>query len=959
MLKRELSRRTFVKIGAAASATTAVLGVNSGALGGLSEASAADQPVDAGDVQKIRSECRACGKMECATWVWVKNGRVIKITGDETSVASRGNLCSKGRAAIQALYHPDRLKYPMKRTRPKGEDPGWVRISWDEAFELGAKGFNTIREKYGPHAIKIMHGTSRITTYGAMAIQPIFGTANAGCTAGQVCKGPRVASAGIFCFPGAHWQAMNDGVKCFFQWGSNTEVSNYDTAGRVAVEERFKAEKSILIGPRAQNLGKEADLWLPVRPGTDDAIASALLNVIISEKRYDKLFVQRWTNGPFLYAAELEPSGFTWVSPYDMGAYPLNIKTRLIKESDLIEGGSPEKFAVMDQKAGKITYFDSKSGLWEGETFRKPTKTTMVANGVLPEDPGFDPDIDPALEGEFQLVLKDGKTVRAVPAFQLFAARVSEWTPEKAGEHCWVDPEKIVEVARAYGAAPGLGGIEYNLATEHQANSIQTTRGILTLSALMNNLDTPGGNRGGEANYYLYNSFFLYCVPWAKVMGPGMPVEEANKVAGFEKFPLMPWFQTMGGAAHHHDHTTATDMILTGKPYPIRGMLSCTGNHAHSANATKNWEAYKTLDFYWGAELWFSPLIELADVVVPAKHFLELSCLRFSQGASSSLGVQRAIVKPLAEARWDSHAIQSGLCKAMGLPWWPSKKEDAPPFWPDEWLVDWPTEEQMLDSEVLPMIRGFADPSPDGNKLRVKSFEDLAQQYQEHGCWDLKEITPYGYYKRYMWGEMRVGKVPGFPTPTGKFELFSTILESYHPGEELPVVREPLESPYSTPEVYKEYPFILTSGRRIPVYFHNEHRQLPWCREQWPVPRFHINPEDAEKLGIKQGDWCWIESRRGKIRQCADLFEGIHPGVIECDHQWWYPELPAPDHGWQFSNINVLVDEYAQDPIIGSTALRAYLVKVYKATEGAPPGIIESASDPRLKAWLPTYEGRD
>ena len=76
-----------------------------------------------------------------------------------------------------------------------------------------------------------------------------------------------------------------------------------------------------------------------------------------------------------------------------------------------------------------------------------------------------------------------------------------------------------------------------------------------------------------------------------------------------------------------------------------------------------------------------------------------------------------------------------------------------------------------------------------------------------------------------------------------------------------------------------EYPFIATSGRRIPVYFHSEHRQLPWCREQWPAPRVEINPEDAAELGIEQGDWVWIETPEGKIRQTADLYYGIKTGV--------------------------------------------------------------------------------
>ena len=163
----------------------------------------------------------------------------------------------------------------------------------------------------------------------------------------------------------------------------------------------------------------------------------------------------------------------------------------------------------------------------------------------------------------------------------------------------------------------------------------------------------------------------------------------------------------------------------------------------------------------------------------------------------------------------------------------------------------------------------------------------------------------------------------------------------------------------------------MTTGRRIPVYFHSEHRQLPWCRELWPAPRVEINPSDAQNLGIEQGDWVWIESPNGKVRQVADLYYGIEPGTINTEHQWWYPELDQADKGYGLSTINCLVNPDAQDPICGSSYLRAYHVKVYKATpENSPFGnpvpcgedgtpIICDSSDSRLKEWLPNYEIRE
>ena len=175
--------------------------------------------------------------------------------------------------------------------------------------------------------------------------------------------------------------------------------------------------------------------------------------------------------------------------------------------------------------------------------------------------------------------------------------------------------------------------------------------------------------------------------------------------------------------------------------------------------------------------------------------------------------------------------------------------------------------------------------------------------------------------------------------------------------------------PVKDPDLFADdNSFLMTTGRRQGTYFHSEHRQLPWCRELWPVPRLEMNPVDAERLGLEQGDWVWIETDQHKIREVVDLYYGIAPGVVNAEHQWWYPELSQVDHGFKLSGVNCLIDRHAQDRICGSSNLRAYGVKVYKATpENSPFGnpvpcgddgteIIHTCDDPRLKDWMPDYE---
>ncbi len=101
---------------------------------------------------------------------------------------------------------------------------------------------------------------------------------------------------------------------------------------------------------------------------------------------------------------------------------------------------------------------------------------------------------------------------------------------------------------------------------------------------------------------------------------------------------------------------------------------------------------------------------------------------------------------------------------------------------------------------------------------------------------------------------------------------------------------EPNESFYSTPELAKKYPLILSTGGRIPWYFHTQYSNIPWLRELEHYPRVQIHPETAEDHGIKEGDWVWIESPRGRIRQKANLFAGMDPRLVIVQASFCYWE---------------------------------------------------------------------
>lgn len=958
MAKLSMTRRSFLKVAAATGAVATIASGSAAPLSALAEDTNAKAEV--GKTERVRSTCRGCGKMECGVWVTVKNGRAIKIEGDEDAPQSMGNCCTKSRASLQAAYHPDRLLYPMKRTKPKGEEPGWVRITWDEAHKTAAENFQKVIDKYGPESICNLCGTSRLWSMGGMmAFRQLFGTPNI-IAAMQICKGPRWFGNKLTDMQSSFWLETVERPRVFVQWGGSQEISNYDDSGRTIVDVATNADHFISVNPRMSHLGKEADIWLPVRPGTDAALAQAWTNVIIENKLYDDLFVKRWTNAPFLVCEDIEPTEFGTFTQTFSGTY--TAKTRLLKESDIMEGGKPSRFMVWDTLASKLTYFDADPtlGIWEGETWAPPTTGKKAAQlnvpktkvaGWVPDPSPFNPKIDPAIYGEFEVTLKDGRTVKVKPVWQLYADRCAEFAPAKAEKITGVPAADIEKAAKTWATridpstGYGNGGISYSLATEHYSNAIQNIRALGVLSAICGNFDVPAGNRGPTIGK-IPNSFING--PGASFSTPFPPAELMDKILGAEKFPLLKWWQWWS------DGSVAFDAMLTGKPYPVRAAICESGDFLNMANNTTNWEALKSLDFFLDIDLWHHPTSELADIIMPAQHWLELDAFRQSQGASGGvMGATVKCIEPPGETKHDVE-IQVKLFKAMGKPWLGQPFVD-PEKVPEE--VVWPDSDGVFDFYC---------------SLMKTTWKDYQEAFQEHGWLDAKVVNPeqWGTYRRYETGELRRMEIdadfapavhgPGMRTPTLKLEIWSTVIETYleGQGQEMPLYIEPVCSPVSTPDLFKEYPLTCITGRRIPVYFHSEHRQLPWCREQWPVPRMEINPATAAKLGIKQGDWCWIESPHGKCRQMADLFYGVAPDAINAEHQWWYPEMPAPEHGWRYSAINQLVDKDAQCNIGGSTMLRGYAVKVYKAEEGAPEGIIESAADPRLKDWLPTYEGR-
>lgn len=189
------------------------------------------------------------------------------------------------------------------------------------------------------------------------------------------------------------------------------------------------AETHICIDPRLSGSGKEADYWLNLEPGTDGALALAWQHILIEKDLIDWEFVKRWTDASLLVVEDMEPTGGRYLdlsSPIQVPALQdligTKLKTRLLKEMDLVEGGSPHKFMAWNKKAndgkGGLVYWDTDTTQWQGCNHVAPTRDQMEVvyagtsqEGYLPpisywelEEAGIDFD----LEGEHEVTLADG-----------------------------------------------------------------------------------------------------------------------------------------------------------------------------------------------------------------------------------------------------------------------------------------------------------------------------------------------------------------------------------------------------------------------------------------------------------------------------------------------------------------------------------------------------------------------
>lgn len=272
------------------------------------------------DIKWTKTHCARMDHGGCALFAGVKGNTIVKVKGDPDGFLNRGYVCPKGLASPDRLTHPDRLKHPLKRVGARGAGQ-WERISWPEAIETIRDHLLKLKEQYGARSVAFCQGMPKgMEHFVLIRLANMFGSPNV-VSVQDVCHAPRevtgLHTCGFYPVIDSHYKS-----KVVVVWGSNLTSTNEEGEICSLLLEQIKSgTELIVVDPRQTELGKKSKLWLQLKPGTDNALALAILNVIIEDKLFDIDFVENWTSGFEELARHVKDytpermSEITWVAP--------------------------------------------------------------------------------------------------------------------------------------------------------------------------------------------------------------------------------------------------------------------------------------------------------------------------------------------------------------------------------------------------------------------------------------------------------------------------------------------------------------------------------------------------------------------------------------------------------------------------------------------------------------------
>lgn len=452
--------------------------------------------------------------------------------------------------------------------------------------------------------------------------------------------------------------------------------------------------------------------------------------------------------------------------------------------------------------------------------------------------------------------------------FDEFKQYVQNFRPEVVEGITHVPANTIRRLARRIVGARGACPITYT-GLEYSDSGVQAIRGTFVLWALAGQLDVPGGLLFRMKE----NSFPIN-------RGGLVPNPDVRKALGRDRFPIYSMYR---GESHA---IALPDAILKGEPYKIRSLIILGGSIITAwPNPTLWRKTLGALEFLVCINRHFTADATYADIVLPATTMYEVTSY---MTYGPVFKIREKVVDPVGEARNDL-LILSELARRLG----------------------------------------YGD-------LYPQSEEDLLRYVLKGSGFTLEEVRAAGgsvqipsvmmQYKKWEKGLLRPDGKPGFNTPSGKFEIASSVLAE-HGYDPLPVYTEPQEGPLAQRELAEKYPLVFNSGSRIFADFRSQHHGVPGLSRKASAPVVTLNVRDAAKRGIKDGDWVYVVSSRGRVKYVAHVTDHIIEASIDANMGGGGPLGPEE---WQQTNVNDLTDLNRYDPISGFPVYKALLCDVIK-----------------------------
>ena len=453
--------------------------------------------------------------------------------------------------------------------------------------------------------------------------------------------------------------------------------------------------------------------------------------------------------------------------------------------------------------------------------------------------------------------------------FEDLCRYVQHFRPEVVAGVTGVPAETVRSLARRIATARGAVPVMYT-GLEYSDSGVQAIRAVLTLWGLAGQIDVPGGwNIRMRENAFPQNRSGL------------IPNPNPKKALGRDRFPVYSQYR---GESHA---IALPDAVLKGEPYTIRSLIIQGGSILTSWPNPDVWRrTFEALDFLVVIDRYPTADAAYADIVLPAATGYEItSYMRYGP----VFKIREKMVEPVGEARND-FLILAELAERLGY-----------------------------------------------GRLYPQSEEAILRHALEGSGFTLEEVRAAGgsvrlpgammQYKKWEKGLLRPDGRPGFDTPSGKFEIASSILQE-HGYDPLPVYTEPGEGPLSRPDLTPRFPLVFNSGSRTPYDFRSQHHGVAGLSDSLPEPLVTMHTSDAAARGIAHGDPVTVATPRGEVPYRAYVTDDITPGCIDATQGGGGP---LGSEAWRRCNVNALTDLERFDPISGFPVYKTLLCEVSKA----------------------------